>query len=54
MVARAWTPGAWGSSVRTWGEVHIFTTPGRHSLMSVQVARSERSTAVYLRGGVVF
>jgi hypothetical protein len=32
----------------------FFATPGRHSLMSVQVARSERSTAVYVRGGLVF
>ena len=32
----------------------FFTTPGRHSLMSVQVARSEGSTVVYVRGGLVF
>ena len=31
-----------------------FTTPGRHSLLSVQVARSEGRTAVYVRGGLVF
>ena len=32
----------------------FFTTPGRHSLLSVQVARSEGRTAVYVRGGLVF
>jgi hypothetical protein len=32
----------------------FFTTPGRHSLMSVQVARSEGKTVVYVRGGLVF
>jgi hypothetical protein len=32
----------------------FFTTPGRHSLMSVQVARSEGKSVVYVRGGLVF
>jgi hypothetical protein len=32
----------------------FFTTPGRHSLLSVQVARSEGNTAYYVRGGLVF
>lgn len=32
----------------------FFTTPGRHSLVSVQVARSEGRTAVYVRGGLAF
>ena len=47
-----------GESADQWhhgaGGGLFFTTPGRHSLMSVQVARSERSTAVYVRGGLVF
>jgi hypothetical protein len=32
----------------------FFTTPGRHSLLSFQIARSEGSTAFYVRGGLVF
>jgi len=32
----------------------FFTTPGRHSLISVQIARSETNTAVYVRGGLAF
>jgi outer membrane protein assembly factor BamA len=32
----------------------FFTTPGRHSLLSVQVGRSEGNTAYYVRGGLVF
>jgi hypothetical protein len=32
----------------------FFTTPGRHSLFSVQVATSEGNTAFYIRGGLVF
>ena len=32
----------------------FFATPARHSLLSVQVARSEGRTAVYVRGGLVF
>jgi len=32
----------------------FFTTPGRHSLVSVQVAGSEGNTAVYVRGGLAF
>ena len=31
----------------------FFATPGRHSLLSVQVARSEGNTAVYVRGALV-
>jgi hemolysin activation/secretion protein len=47
-----------GESADRWhhgaGGGLFFATPGRHSLMSVQVARSEKSTAVYVRGGLVF
>jgi hypothetical protein len=32
----------------------FFTTPGRHSLLSLQVARSEGSTKIYARGSLVF
>jgi Omp85 superfamily domain len=32
----------------------FFTTPGRHSLVSFQVARSEGQTAYYVRTGLVF
>ena len=32
----------------------FFTTPGRHSLLSVQYAWSEGDTAVYVRGGLAF
>lgn len=32
----------------------FFTTPARHSLFSVQFARSERNTAIYVRGGLIF
>ena len=32
----------------------FFTTPGRHSLMSIQAARSEGKTVVYVRGGLTF
>jgi Omp85 superfamily domain len=32
----------------------FFTTPGRHNLVSLQVASSEGRTAVYLRAGFVF
>jgi hypothetical protein len=32
----------------------FFTTPGRHSLASLQIATSEGDTAFYIRGGLVF
>ncbi|HEX6739991.1 MAG TPA: BamA/TamA family outer membrane protein, partial [Vicinamibacteria bacterium] len=32
----------------------FFMTPGRHSLVSLQAARSEGNTALYLRGGLAF
>jgi hypothetical protein len=44
--ADQWSHGAGGGL--------FFITPGRRRLMSLQVARSERSTAVYVRAGLVF
>jgi len=35
----------------TFGEI---ATPGRHSLLSLELARSEENTAFYMRGGLVF
>jgi hypothetical protein len=32
----------------------FFTTPGRHALLSFQVARSEARAAYYVRTGLVF
>jgi hypothetical protein len=32
----------------------FFTTPGRHTLVSVQVGTSEGNTAVYIRGGLAY
>jgi Omp85 superfamily domain len=54
-VGRVWVDGETSSR---WhhgaGGGLFFTTPGRHSLISVQVATSEGNTAFYVRGGLVF
>jgi Omp85 superfamily domain len=54
-IGRVW---AEGDSSDRWhhgaGGGLFFTTPGRHTLISFQVATSESKTAYYLRGGLVF
>jgi hypothetical protein len=54
-VGRVWVDGETSSR---WhhgaGGGVFFTTPGRHTLITAQVATSESSTTFYLRGGLVF
>jgi len=54
-VGRVWVD---GETSRRWhhgaGGGVFFTTPGRHTLITLQVASSESNTTFYLRGGLAF
>jgi hypothetical protein len=54
-VGRVWLD---GESSNEWhhgsGGGLFFTTPGRHSIVSLQVGTSEGDTAFYLRTALVF